>query len=241
MDGVPSHCDRRRVSAPLLTVYWRQQTMLHWRYPARAVQPLLPQGLVVDEFDGSAWVSLTPLVMACAQGLGLVPLPRHTFLETNLRTYVRLDNGDSGLWFFSLDVTTPLMLTARAVGVPYQLADLSFTTDGVDRRHTGRRRHGDATYELTVRQGGFIDQAPLDKWLTCRWAAYTHHAGRLWQTRVQHEPWRFRRGAILTMKQSLTHAAGLEPPQTEPLVHTSPGVGPVRIGWPHPVTGPKGA
>ena len=36
--------------------HWRQVTFLHWPYPAETVQALLPDGLTVETFDGTAWV-----------------------------------------------------------------------------------------------------------------------------------------------------------------------------------------
>ncbi|MCB5179024.1 DUF2071 domain-containing protein [Streptomyces sp. SMC 277] len=219
-------------------MHWRQQTLVHWPCPPEAVQALLPPGLRVDVFDGAAWVSLTPFVMRSVRALR-VPLPPPTFAETNLRTYARLPDGRRGLWFFSLDVSQPLMLAARAIAVPYHLAALTVRTRGPDVCYAGRRRHGDASYRLRVRPGPPLARpGPLDDWLTHRWAAFSHRAGRLWLTPVEHEPWRLRGGTVLELSQNLTRSAGLPDPEGEPLVHTSPGVGPVRLGLPRPVAGP---
>lgn len=226
------------VAVPLLTMRWKQQAMLHWPYPAATVQALLPRGLLVDRFEGRAWVSLTPFVMSSVRGLGLVPLPPPAFPETNLRTYVRLPDGRRGLWFFSLDVTAPHMLAARAIGVPYHLADLSVRTQGAETVYAGRRRGADDVgYRLRIRQGHVVaEPAPLDDWLTARWAAFSRRARHLWLTSVQHEPWTLRHGTVIEAQQTLTRSAGLPDPEGLPVVHTSPGVGPVRLGPPAPVT-----
>ena len=42
---------------------WHDLTALHWRYEPAEVQALLPEGFVVDTFDGSAWVGLIPFRM----------------------------------------------------------------------------------------------------------------------------------------------------------------------------------
>jgi uncharacterized protein len=51
-------------------------TFVHWRVmdPAQ-VQPLLPEGLTVDGYDGVAWVGLTPFLMANMRPLGIPDLP----------------------------------------------------------------------------------------------------------------------------------------------------------------------
>lgn len=211
--------------------------MVHWSYEAEAVQRLLPPGLLVDRFEGRAWVSLTPFTMAAVRGLGIVPLPPAAFPETNLRTYVRLPDGRGGLWFLSLDVTAPHLLAARAIGVPYRLARMSVEARGADTVYTGRRQGVRGVgYRLRVGAGEPVQElSPLDEWLTSRWAAFSRRAGRLWRTPVHHEPWTLRHGTVAELRQTLTGAAGLPEPGPVALVHLSPGVGPVRLGPPRPV------
>lgn len=233
-----SRRDRPSAVPTLLTMRWERLAMVHWSYEATAIQPLLPKGLIVDRFDGRAWVSLTPFMMARVRGLGLVPMPPSVFPETNLRTYVRLPDGRSGLWFFCLDVAPSFMLAARAIGVPYRLAELSLRVRSGETVYTGRRRGSqDIGYRLRVREGALVDKiSPLDEWLTSRWAAFSLRAGRLWLTPVRHEPWTLRHGTIVELRQTLTRGAGLPDPEAAPLVRLSPGVGPVRLGPPRPVS-----
>ncbi|MEU4732201.1 DUF2071 domain-containing protein [Streptomyces sp. NPDC023588] len=213
-------------------MHWTRQTFLHWPYPSAVLQRLLPPHLEVDVFEGQGWVSLTPFVMSSTRVLG-VPLPGGTFPETNLRTYVRRKGGPSGLWFFSLDVTHPAMLAARLLGIPYSLARLSVQGQGRTRHYAGRRGRRGPGYEIEVRTGRCIE-APdrLDSWLTNRFHAYSMSAGLLWRTPVRHEPWPLSRGTLVRLDESLLTSAGLPEPAASALVHTSPGVGPVRLGFP---------
>ncbi|NXY94728.1 DUF2071 domain-containing protein [Streptomyces sp. BR123] len=216
----------------MLTMHWTRQTFVHWPYPPMDLQRLLPPPLEVDVFEGQGWVSLTPFVVSSTRFLG-VPVPRGTFPETNLRTYVRRKGRPSGLWFFSLDVTHPAMPAARLVGIPYSLAHLSVRGEGRTRRYTGRRGSRGPGYEMEVRTDERIE-APhrLDSWLTDRFHAYSLSAGLLWRTPVSHEPWPLFRGTLVRLEESLLAAAGLPEPAASALVHTSPGVGPVRLGFP---------
>ena len=94
--------------------HWSDLVFIHWRYPAEIVQNLLPQGVEVEQFDGSAWVGLIPFHMNDL-GFPLVhPLPYvGSFPEVNVRTYVRYGEY-SGVWFFSLDINNlERFLTAR--------------------------------------------------------------------------------------------------------------------------------
>ncbi|MEU7555070.1 DUF2071 domain-containing protein [Streptomyces sp. NPDC044571] len=218
------------VRVPLLSVHWTRQAFLHWPYPPAVLQRLVPPHLEVDVFEGQGWVSLTPFVMSSTRVLG-VPMPWGTFPETNLRTYVRRKGGPSGVWFLALDVTHPAMLAARLVGIPYALGHLSVQGRGRTCRYTGRRGRAGPGYDLEVRTDERIE-APhlLDSWLTDRFHVYSVSAGVLWRTPAAHEPWPLFRGTLVRLEESVLAAAGLPEPAGYPLVHTSPGVGPVRLG-----------
>ncbi|WP_234332605.1 YqjF family protein [Streptomyces sp. NRRL S-87] len=222
------------VGVPLLSMYWRRQAFVHWPYRPDDVEALLPPGLRADLFEGRAWVSLTPFVMTEVHACGLPMLPG-TFPETNLRTYVRHREGPPGIWFFSLDVTQPLLLAARLFGVPYRLADLTIAPDGAACRYAGRRNPGGPAYDVLVRTSGTEAAGPLDVWLTDRFHAYSRRAGLLWRTPVRHEPWRLLRATTVSVAQTLTRAAGLPDPYGHPLTHASHGVGPVALGPARPV------
>ncbi|MEU0383242.1 YqjF family protein [Streptomyces chartreusis] len=222
----------QRVRVPALRAAWLRQAFVHWAFPSEEVQALLPEDLVVDEYEGAAWVGLTPFVMADVRLPGVpasVPgLP--TFAETNLRTYVRHRDGRDGLWFLSLEVACPLMLAGRAVGVPYNPGRLRVSVDGDAISYTGSRWGGDVSYRLAVRPGDPITPTERDVWLTSRWRAYTRRLGMLWETPVEHEPWPLRDVAVDVLHQTLTTAAGLPPPTAEPVAHFSDGVRHVRLG-----------
>ncbi|MEU0009099.1 DUF2071 domain-containing protein [Streptomyces sp. NPDC006314] len=75
----------------------------------------------------------------------------------------------------------------------------------------------------------------MDVWLTSRWRAFTRHLGAVWETPVEHAPWPLREARLDAMEETLTRAAGLPPPATEPVVHFSDGVRNVRLGVSRPV------
>ena len=192
----------------------------------------------MDVYEGAAWVGLTPFVMADVRPTGLpasVPaLP--SFAETNLRTYVRRADGRDGIWFLSIDVASPVMLAARAVGAPYRLGSLRVSGDGETVSYAGRRVGGRVSYRLRVRPGEPLRPTERDVWLTSRWRAYTRRLGRVWETPVEHEPWPLAGAAVDGLEQTLTGAAGLPSPLGEPVVHFSPGVAHVRLGASRPVS-----
>lgn len=225
----------QRIPHPLATERWSAVTFVHWRCPTSAMQVRLPPGLTVDEYDGSAWLTITPFVMGGIRPLGkrLVPdlTPLTEIRGTNLRTYVRGPDGRDGLFFLSQDTSNvALAVGARALlGAPYHWGRVQVEErDGVV-SYSGSRSASPVSYRLAVRPGGPIEPTERDHWLTGRWRAYTRRAGRVIQTPVEHEPWPLRTATLERMEQTLTNAVGLPEPE-DPLVHFSDGVHQVRNG-----------
>ncbi|MFI2369275.1 YqjF family protein [Streptomyces sp. NPDC018833] len=228
------------VGAPVLRMGWSRQAFVHWPFDPAAVQRLLPSGLVAEEYQGRAWVSLTPFVMADVRPAVLPALQMtnrlSTFPETNLRTYVRGPGGRDGLWFLSVEAASAAMslITRAATGAPYHLGDLSVTEHGGVLAYAGCRRGGEPAYRLRIRPGTPLVPSALEVCLTSHWRVYTRQWGMLLETPVWHEPWPLHTAAIEELGQTLTPAAGLADPRAEPIAHYSPGVHQVRVGIPRP-------
>jgi uncharacterized protein YqjF (DUF2071 family) len=105
--------------------------------PVDDVQRLLPDGLRVDTFDGSAWVGLIPFHMRAVRiGPGPIVPYLGSFVEINVRTYVTDADGHRGVWFFSLDVPrSPIVGVARtAFSLPYCWSAAGHTVASTPRR-----------------------------------------------------------------------------------------------------------
>jgi uncharacterized protein YqjF (DUF2071 family) len=224
---------------------WSTMTFLHWPYRPSVVQQLLPRGLEVESVDGQAWVGLLPFQMRDVRIPGVPAAPwLSQFPETNVRTYVRGPDGQSAIWFFSLEAARlPAVLAARvSYWLRYFWADMSVDRDGQRVRYQSRRRWpgpSGAACRAVVEVGGPFgadELGELDHFLTARYVLYTVIAGRLVYAHAEHPPWPLTRARVVDLEENLVQAAGLPAPQGQPLVHHSPGV-PVRIGaWKRPQT-----
>ena len=220
---------------PVMYQQWRRLTFLHWRYPADVVQALLPSGLTVQTFDGTAWVGLVPFLMVGVRAPGVPALPwLFRFPETNVRTYVHGPDGRDGIWFFSLDAARlPAVLAGRAgYGLPYFWSDMAVRATAGRLGYRSRRRWPGPTgarCAADVVPGEPVEAGPAEEFLTARFRLYSRMAGRLVAADAEHGPWPLRRGRVDRLDQTLVQAAGLPDPAGEPLVHVSPGVS-VRIG-----------
>ncbi len=65
------------VAHPWVLQRWETLTFVHYRYEPSVVQAVLPDGLEVDTFDGSAWVALVPFRMVKVRPPGLPAIPWH--------------------------------------------------------------------------------------------------------------------------------------------------------------------
>jgi uncharacterized protein YqjF (DUF2071 family) len=226
---------------PVMYQTWSWLSFLHWSYPPRVVQRLLPGALAVHDFDGRAWVGLTPFVLRDLR-TPLAPAWFAHFPETNVRTYVVGPDGREGLWFFSLDAARlePVLAARSTYALPYQWSAMTVERDGPVVRYRSRRRWPGpvpAENEVTVEVGDRLAPAelgPFDHHLTARWQLYTTLGPLLARATVEHEQWPLHRAVVRELRGNLLAAAGLPDPEGEPVVHWSPGVR-TRIGGPRPL------
>src|SRR5262245_19320311 len=95
---------------------WLDLAFIHYRAEAMSIRAVLPAGIRLQEFDGTAWVGVVPFRMAGVMRRPLPDVPGFSSLhELNLRTYVEV-GGKPGVWFFSLDAdSSPLVFGGRRI------------------------------------------------------------------------------------------------------------------------------
>ena len=227
LTGRPEH-----VWLPVMHQNWLEISFLHWPVDSAVLQSRLPPGLVIDTFEQSAWVGLTPFHLTGLRPPGLPPIPwLSAFPEMNLRTYVTGPAGP-GIWFFSLDAASaPAVLGARLTyGLPYHWATMRIGVTGNRTHYTSTRK--DARAAITVAVGERITQpGALILFLTERYRLYSRILGGLAMAAVEHEPWPLQQATLVSLEETVRRAAGLPDDTAPPLVHYSPGVR-VRVGAP---------
>jgi uncharacterized protein len=203
---------------------WDDLLFAHYRMPAEAIARHVPQGLEIDQYDGSAWIGVTPFVITGFRLRGTPPLPRvSTFPELNVRTYVTAEEKP-GIWFFSLDTSSWLAVEAarRWYKLPYFHARID-----VDRRGDTVGYRSDRVGEPERRfdgryspAGDAFNAAPgsLEHFLTERYCLYAIDRGRLHRADIHHPPWPLQPadGAIA---ENTMPPSGLQLPAERPLLH----------------------
>lgn len=219
------------VSVPL-SFGWRHLLFANWPVSTDRLVAHLPDALAVDEYDGTGWVSLIPLVNVKTRPRGLPAWTGIRLPELNVRTYVTY-GGEPGIYFFSLDAQSLLsVIGARFTHyLPYYYARGHFQwTDGqvnvVSRRcHPGERP---AVFEASYWPTGepFVAESDsLEEFLTERRRLYTQAPdGTVHYTDVTHERWTLYPAEMAVDGNTLFEANALPAPNTQPELYYSPGV-----------------
>lgn len=230
------------IANPVMLQGWKKIAYVHWPVEPDQVQLRLPDGLVADTLDGFAWVGLVAFDMQRIRIPRTPGIPYFgTFPETNVRTYVRDQNGRPGVWFDSLDVTRllPVIVARTSYRLPYMWAKMSIVEHPNQMIYRARRR-----WPRSERVSSTMAIRPLDpisnpsvleSFLTARWGLYTNLGSKLAYAPVEHEPWPLQRANLEYLDDDLVAAAGYHVPDIEPIVHYSKGVD-VRIGLPRKIT-----
>jgi uncharacterized protein YqjF (DUF2071 family) len=197
--SVESETEHRRWPLPdepwVMAQTWDDLLFLHWRVPAEAIAHLVPQGLEVDQYDGTAWLGVTPFVLTGFRLRGTVPLPGlSTFPELNVRTYVTAEDKP-GIWFFSLDAASRLAVEGarRAYKLPYFHARMSAERRGDRVEYSSERADASGRrFAASYRPVGDVFNAERDslEWLLAeRYCLYAVDRGRLHRAEIHHPHW----------------------------------------------------
>lgn len=205
---------------------------------------LLPRGLELDTFDGSAWVGVVPFwmdrVATRAAGDFAFTVPSTgSFNELNLRTYVRSPRtGKRGVFFFALDCDSVLSVIGARVlfHLPYYFAAMQHRAQraanpGAPTAETiayrSRRRLDflhppvlfDADYGPTTLVLPPAVPGTLEHFLTERYCLFTPSRGRILRGDIHHLPWPLQPAQAEFRQNTLPSAYGLKLPSTAPVLH----------------------
>jgi uncharacterized protein YqjF (DUF2071 family) len=217
---------------------WGSLLFLHWPMPAEPLRERLPEGLELDLYQGQAWIGVIPFTMWGVRTTFFPPVPGiRSFHELNVRTYVR-GGGVPGVWFFSLDASSPLAVYAARLTyhLPYYSANMSLEQrDGAIHYRSERthRNAPEARFRATWTCGEPLPESrpgSLEHFLTERYCLYSEHRGKIFRGRIHHPPWPLRRANVESVESTMVEALGLPTPEGEPLMHHADEVA-VEI-WP---------
>jgi uncharacterized protein len=208
---------------------WHDLLFAHWAVPPEKLDRLIPEPLELDVRHGSAWLGVTPFVVAGLRGRGMAPLPWLSwFPEVNVRTYVSY-GGRPGIWFFSLDAARLAAVGAarRGYQLPYFHAEMRASRLGEMIVYRSRRRsESGPRAELRAEYGPSgprlpVEDGSLERWLTERYCLYVvDERGRPLRADIHHAPWPLQPAEARIERNTMAAGLGLHL-DDEPLLHFS--------------------
>lgn len=211
---------------------WRDLLFAHWPVPVDALRAVVPAGLDIDTFEGTAFVGVVPLVMRAIRRAGMPPWMGFNFLETNVRTYVHIGGRDPAVYFFSLDASSRIAVEVARyeAGLPYYLARMSMARHDQRVRYTTTRRGGAGgpmlatEYEIGERLGRSVP-GTLQHFLLERYLLHVERQGRIRTVQIHHTPYPAQQVTVHHLHESLCAAAGLHSVTSlPPIAHYASGV-----------------
>lgn len=217
------HVDHRPYPMPqgpwMMEQTWNQLLFAHWPVEEEALLPYLPQGLQLDKWEGTPWISVSPFSMHPLRVRGLPPIPfTQRFLELNVRTYAILDNNP-GIVFLTLEASSRLAVAgARTIAhLPYHHAEMHCnysdpTIQYFSKRqlHTGQEAVFKGDYRPVDSTCFHAAPGSLAHWLTERYCLYTTNTkGQLYRGDIHHLPWPLQKADLDIHENTLTPSFGL--------------------------------
>jgi uncharacterized protein YqjF (DUF2071 family) len=209
---------------------WCDLLFAHWSVAPEVLEPVVPEPLRLETFDGRAWIGVTPFRIRNLRARLTWPVPRvSSFPEINVRTYVEV-GGRPGIYFFSLDAGSALAVAAarRLYRLPYFHARMSVDRCREEVRYATERTDRDAPAPAALRAryspvGEPFRPLPgtLEHWLTERYCLYTFDAhARVLRGEIHHPPWTLQVAEAEIERNTMGAEIGLEL-GGEPLLHVA--------------------
>jgi uncharacterized protein YqjF (DUF2071 family) len=191
-----------------LTARWSHLAMLNWEVDRALLEPLVPTGVELDDWNGVHHVSAVGFLFLETRVLG-VPVPFHAdFEEVNLRFYVRRGSGGSlrrGVVFVKELVPRRLIafVARRVYHENYDAAPMSheiaLREDGSPARIAYAWRYGGSDGRIRLESApeiGAPGSGSREEFFVEHYHGYVRQpGGGTLEYAVEHPPWRVRRAA----------------------------------------------
>ncbi|QSX00541.1 YqjF family protein [Haloterrigena alkaliphila] len=215
---------------------WRDGLFVHWPVDPDELRPHVPDELTLETRDGEAWLSVIPFVLADVGIRGAPSITRTAFPELNVRTYVRY-RGDPGLFFFSIDVGSPLVAATlgRTTRLPVYHAHMRVSAEGGEvafRSTRGQTAAGarpqfaddppTARFDATYRSDGepfTAEPGTLAYWLSERRRFYAAEARGVLAGEISHDPWPLQQATVTINENTMFAVNDLPEPTGDPVAY----------------------
>ncbi|MFZ1702725.1 MAG: DUF2071 domain-containing protein [Saprospiraceae bacterium] len=208
---------------------WNDVLFLHWKVPFDILRKLVPEGLVLDVFDGDVYVSLVAFTMQKIRPKNVPNIKCISdFDEINIRTYVQ-KNSKQGVYFLNIEAGKLLSVYIAKIlsGLPYEKTSMVRTKNFF----TSKNKLKDYFFEIDYCKGEqVIPKTELDRWLTERYCLFLEKNKNLFCYDIHHKEWEIKPLEVKSLKLDY-HLKGIQLSPYQPyLAFYSEGVKVVAWG-----------
>ncbi len=167
---------------------WNKALFLHWKVKPEDLEHLVPKEMEIDLFEGQPWVSVVAFTMEKMRPKHLISLPPiSNFDEINIRTYVNF-KGKAGVYFLSIEGGTKLSckLAAKISELPYRYSKMNRTENTFHSNNSEYKDELNIKYSIGKK---LTSKAPIDKWLTERYALFQDSKNSINAYEIHHQEW----------------------------------------------------
>ncbi len=203
---------------------WNRALFFHWPVPEEMLQPLLPEGLFLDTFNGEAWISIVPFTMQAIRPRFIPAFSTVSdFHEINMRTYVVKD-GKPGVFFLNIEAEKWLsaLIAKTLSGLPYQKSRIIRNIAKGEWVSSFDKKEFALNLQYQI-GSPILHKSALDIFLTERYCLYLHIQDHLYRYDIHHFPWELYHISF-TRRDIFYHINTFNFSTVAPLTHYSPGV-----------------
>jgi uncharacterized protein YqjF (DUF2071 family) len=216
-----------------MTQRWNDLLFAHWPVAPSALAGLLPEGLQIDTFMGSAWLGVVPFWLDRLKLRGMPAVPgARSFPDLNLRTYVRDQiTATPGVYCFSFDASSLLAVAAAQLlyQLPYHWSEMRL--ERWNEREFGfysRRRLAGEPVVFKARYRGMgptrklaeLRSGTLEYFLTERSCLYSQNRrGQAIRSNLHHVSWPLEEAEADIERNDLPASIGVKLGNAEPVLH----------------------
>lgn len=167
---------------------WNEALFIHWEIPFELLRSFVPEKLILDNFQGTYFVSLVAFSMQKIRPRNLPSLKFVSdFHEINLRTYID-QNGKKGVYFLNIEAEKQLsaFVARKLSGLPYEKASIKRASEFYRSRNRVKNFRLDAEFDIS---DPVLQKTELDYWLTERYCLYLDQKDQLFRYDIHHPEW----------------------------------------------------
>lgn len=173
---------------------WNEIVFLHWPVSVEKLRPYVPEPLKIDEFDGSAWVSIVFFKAKNSRLRSFSPVLSYPpFYQLNTRTYVTFGK-EPGVHFFSLDASSGIVVKAgQFFHLPFRHSEIVVGKQNNRSIFTSTRpnlsRINFHAHYIPKQTPMIAPKGSLSYWLTERYCIWYVNHTNIMKLPITHLPW----------------------------------------------------